>query len=335
MQHMRLRGVWVFCAAIFMASTGCSTNKANQSDDEPNDTGSFSTSEPYDCAKALPTPGAETIIEGASGYKGLTFDNEGHIVGNDGNSLIKATYDGEKTVWIPGVGEMEGIAYLSGGDLITTYGYSPGELKRYSPEGGETVLVGGLENYSVVIAPNDLIFGAGWNGAFMVDPNTGEYTKFLSDGSPDFPRGVSPRTLAFSRDHRTLYIGTIDNRGRIYTLALDDDYTPIGSPELFAEGVGHGWHDGLDLDVCGNVYAVDYDSSALYRASADGGTVDKLADWSSNSREFAHGLIFGSGEGGWRVDALYLPEPENGKQVKEIVLGVPGSKWDGEVLNAP
>jgi len=291
--------------------------------------------EVFDCAKAPALPEAETIIEGARGHKGLAFDAEGHIVGSDGSSLIKATYDGEQTVWIPGESELEQLDYLSGGDLVSTNGYGAGLVKRYTPEGGETVLASGLDCYSIIAAPNDMLFCAGWNGAYTIDPDSGEYTQFLTDGEPDFPRGVSARTLAFSRDFSELYIGTIDNSGRIYTLGLDKDYIPTGKPEVFAEGLGRGWHDGLDIDVCGNVYAVDYATSSLYRASSDGATVTTLADWSGPGGTFGHGLEFGGGLGGWRADAIYLPMPTGDKQVKEIVIGIPGNMWAGEVLNAP
>ena len=286
--------------------------------------------EAFDCS-ILPEPKEETVLEGVNASKGIAWDDEGHLVGSDGTSLVKSTYSGDQELWIPGAGDVEGLGYLSGGDLISTYGYGRGEIIRYTPEGGQTVLVGGLDNYSVAIAPNDMIFAAGWDGGFIVDPDTGDYTQILSDGQPMFPQGVSPRSLTFSADFRTLYIGTIDNQGRIYTLALDEDYQPAGDVELFATGLGHGWHDGLGLDACGNVYAVDYDSSSLYRASRDGKEVVKLVDWSANSRQFGHGLAFGTGSDGWRIDAIYLPMPESNKTVKEIVLGVPGRDWEGQV----
>jgi hypothetical protein len=185
----------------------------------------------------------------------------------------------------------------------------------------------------VIVAPHDRIYAAGWDGAWMIDPDTGETTQFLVDGTPDFDRRSGPRTLAFSRDFKTLYVGTIDSDGRIYTLDLDDDLVPTGELKLFATGVGHGWHDGLGVDLCGNVYAADYASSTLYRVSPDGSQVEVLADWSDNKRAFGHGLIFGDGQGGWRADALYLPVPEDGKVIRELVIGIPGAhSWDGEVL---
>ncbi len=316
---------------VLAAATGC-TPGDDTGPDDPDDTGSVG--DVFDCTTVPASPEPETILEGVSGYKGLAFDDAGHIVGSDGVSLIKATRDGDWSVWIPAAGEVEGLAYLSDGDLISTYGYGAGEIRRYTPEGGQSVVVGGLANYAVVVAPNDRIYAAGWNGAFAIDPDSGAYTELFT-GSEGLPPGVSPRILEFSRDYEQLFIGTIDNRGRVFVVDLDDDYMPVGQPQVFAEGLGRGWHDGLGIDICGQVYAVDYDSRSLYRASADGGEVTTLVDWSSAPRTVAHGLVFGTGSDGWRSDAIYLPEPENGNRVKEIVIGVPGQRWTGELVNGP
>ena len=355
MQPTRRALVLLVCATVSVhVATGCtpSVDGGDTGPNQPVDTGETGATqdtgetgetgdtqdtgpdpEVFDCSAVPELPEPEAIIVGAFGSKGLAFDGEGHIVGTDGNSLVKASYDGDWSVWIPGVRQVEGLAYLSGGDLISTYGYGAGEVRRYTPEGGQTTVVGGLANYSVVIAPNDMIYAAGWNGAFVIDPDTGAYIELFTGDQLGFPGGVSPRTLAFSKNYDALFIGTIDNRGRVFVVDLDADYLPTGRPEVFAEGLGNGWHDGLGIDICGNVYAVDYNSTALYRASADGSVVTQLVDWSDNRRELAHGLIFGSGEDGWRIDAIYLPESENGNQVKEIVVGVPGNRWDGEVIN--
>ena len=44
---------------------------------------------------------------------------------------------------------------------------------------------------------------------------------------------------------------------------------------------------------------------------------------------------FGSGIGGWRDDAIYVPQPYNGKSVSEIGLGVYHRSWQGTVLDGP
>ncbi len=41
-----------------------------------------------------------------------------------------------------------------------------------------------------------------------------------------------------------------------------------------------------------------------------------------------------TGSGGWRSDALYVPQPYNGESVTEVVVGVPGRDYDGPVINA-
>ena len=48
-----------------------------------------------------------------------------------------------------------------------------------------------------------------------------------------------------------------------------------------------------------------------------------------------HGVAWGSGVGGFREDALYLPQPVNGGTVGEAIIGVPYRTWDGTVINAP
>lgn len=43
--------------------------------------------------------------------------------------------------------------------------------------------------------------------------------------------------------------------------------------------------------------------------------------------EYAHGAEWGSGVGGWRVDALYVSRPFDDDSVAEIVVGIPGGSY--------
>lgn len=262
----------------------------------------------------------ETHIEGARAYKGLAFDADGLLVGSDNSSLIKSSYDGDWSVFLPGAGDIEQMTYLPDGDLVVTTSWSNGHMRRITPEGGVSVLAPGLSAYSVILGPDGMLYGAGWDGVYRVDPETGESDELLSTRGG----GPSGRTLAFSADLTRLYMGTVDDRGRIFYFELGEDLEILSEPKLFVEGVGHGWHDGLGVDICGNLWAADYDSSKLFRISPDG-QIDVMADWSDNSNQFGHGLFWGSGVGGWRADALYMPVPEAGKKVKELVIGVPAA----------
>jgi hypothetical protein len=219
----------------------------------------------HDCASLPDTLPAETTIEGARAYKGLAFDNDGDIVGNDEASLIKSSYSGDWRVFVPGVGTVEGMVYLPDGYLIVTTSWDDGHMRRIAPSGGITVLVHGLNAYSVVLGPDGLLYAAGWDGAFRVDPDTGEVDTLMETGHS---APWSARTLAFSAQLDRLYIGTVDDDGRIFYWDLDEDLEPIGEPRVFVSGVG-----------------------------------------------------------GWRSDALYLPVPEAGNVVKEVVVGVPAAVY--------
>jgi hypothetical protein len=127
-----------------------------------------------------------------------------------------------------------------------------------------------------------------------------------------------------------MYIGSI-GVGEVYYFDLDADLNPVGDVQVFARTGSSGWHDGLGVDVCGNVYVADYVTSSLYRVSEDGGTVTSMVDVVDFG--YGHGLTWGSGIGGWRADALYLPQPYNGYTVREVVIGVANGDsvrtWNG------
>jgi glucose/arabinose dehydrogenase len=279
--------------------------------------------ETFDCA-SLPEPGGEIELDGPRGYKGLTFDLSGNLVGWDENALIKSTRDGDWSVFLPGLEDPEQMLTLPNGDLVVTSSWGAGNMTRVSPSGGTSRIASGLLAYSVVRGPDGMLWGAGWDGAYRVHPQSGDVDTLVTTSFDD---DLSYRTVGFFEGE--LYLGTVDDDGRVFRWPLGDDDLPEGDPILYAEGVGGGWHDGLVFDVCGNMYVTEYESAALYRVSPDG-EVTTLVQWSE--REFGHGLVWGTGQDGWRADALYLPKPNKGAVVTEIVLGVPGPNWEGELL---
>ena len=115
---------------------------------------------------------------------------------------------------------------------------------------------------------------------------------------------------------------------------LTEDWEMDGEPEPFAVGVGNGWHDGVAVDNCGWVYIPDFRTSQLFRIGPDG-DAELYHSWADDSTQYGHGVVWGSGIGGWREDALYLPMPYNGNSVQEIVTGTYSRTWEGEVINAP
>ena len=98
----------------------------------------------YDC-DALPVFNeGDEVIEHARGYHGLVFDDEGHILGWDGrNNVVRATYDGDSEVWLPGLPGVEQMARHPDG-TIYLIDSSEASVVRVSPSGAREVVARGF-----------------------------------------------------------------------------------------------------------------------------------------------------------------------------------------------
>ena len=291
-------------------------------DDDDDDSGPF-----FDCDTVPTSAGVETIIPGARGYHGLAIDDQDRIVGSDGWSLIRSDYEGDWSVWMPSVGAVEQMTYMDNGDLIYA-SVDTGGIHRITPDGGQSQIASGLNAYGVTIGPDGMIWTAGWNGTIdRIDPETGQVVQLGTIYNN------SPHAIGFNLDYSVLYIGTVGD-GRLYKMELDENLDPVGGPLPWVN-VGGGWQDAIAVDICGYVYVPDYWSTTLWRIHPTTGVVSVYADWNNNSSWYGHGAIWGTGSGGWRHDAVYVPMPYGGDQVREVVIGVPGRDWEGTALNLP
>ena len=136
--------------------------------------------------------------------------------------------------------------------------------------------------------------------------------------------------LTFNEDESVLYIGTLSNNGQVFALDFNKDHDPDGEPYLFASNVGGGYHDGIGMDVCGNLYVADYNTRGLYRISPTGSVTALLTGLGGN---YGHALEWGSGIGGWQEMSIYMPQPYNNNNVMEVAIGVPAKGWEGTVIN--
>ncbi len=292
----------------------------------------------FDCATVPASPVSVKTIDGARGYHGLAITPEGKMLGSYENGLIQTTYAGVSTLFSPEVGDGEQMAWLADGDLIMSVGLRGGDvhLVRISPAGQQTAVALDANAYAVVVGPDDAIYTATWDEGtiYRIDPNTGNKTEFLEGY---FGEDVA-HTLGFSPDGKRLYIGTLSfaGSGIIYYVDLDDDVNVVGDFKVLATEVGEGWHDAVGVDACGNLYVPDYNSGNLYRVSP-GGAVTTY--WVPPDGEdltlYPHSIVWGTGEHGWRDDAIYLSQPYNDNTVVEIVVGAPSSEFEGILINAP
>lgn len=270
----------------------------------------------YDCDTAPTTDFTGTPTAGARAYHGIGFDDVGHLIGWDGRSaLIKATYEGDREVFLPGINYAEQIDRLPDGDFVMGDPYA-GTLVRISPEGASTVLASGVSGvYGVTVGPDGNVYVAN-GGVVRVETATGTVTTLLN-APPD--GGWIAHSIEFNLDSTVLYIGTIGS-GQLLGLPLDEDLNPSGEPTTLAT-VGSGWHDAVAVDACGMLWIPDYYSSGFYRVDLEAGTVTNAVP--TGGVAYGHGAVFGTGINGWRRDAIYQPQPYNGSTVREVVIGVP------------
>ncbi len=288
------------------------------SDTHTGDTGT--TGLTFDCA-TIPTDMAGVrTVPNARAYHGLGFDSQDRLVGLDANNLIAVAFDGTFEVWAPNFGGGEQMAFLANGDLAVAAWNNT--IQRVTPAGGVSNIANVGNVYGLVVGPDDMIYVADWAKVDRIDPANGQPTAIV-------PPGHSPKVVAFNHDGSKLYFGTIGNGGNVYSVDLDANYDPIGGPQLVGSTPGT-WHDGLGVDVCGNVYVAEYGETALYRIGASSGGVQTLNDYPQS--QYGHGLIWGSGSGGWDDHMLYVPQPYNGNTVAELDIGVPPAGWEGTVI---
>ena len=260
----------------------------------------------------------------------MAFDGNGNLVGGDNDSLIKTAYDGTWSVFTPNVGTLQQIERLPNGDFVAGSNNVGGLIRIYQ-NGVAGFLADMYDVYGVRVGPDGMVYAANMDEVYRIDPATKKVEVYLEERSNFYPK-----VLDFSPDFSKMYIGTISGNGKVYAVDLDANLDPVGDPYLFATGVGGGWHDGLGVDICGNLYVNDFERSALYRITPDGSVVDKIVSsgfWSGN---YGHGITWGSGNGGWSDHSIFMPLPYKSNQVVEVDLGVPYRDWTGGiVLNAP
>lgn len=278
----------------------------------------------YQCDNLMPFNLGDTTLTNARGYHGLAFDaSDGTVIGTDGGSLVKSTYGGSRSVFVPGIGSLQQMDWLPDGDLVAA---STALLRINSAGGSDTLSAAVAGVYGVTVGPDGNVYVASSTGVYRVEADSGDATLLVS-----LTGGQYPHSLNFNLDSTAMYIGTIGSGGVVYSVALDAELNPADEPEVYATGVGLGYHDGLEVDSCGNLYVADYSTRGFYRVEPDGNVTAISA---SVSALYGHGAVWGNGVGGWRADAIYQPQPYNGNTVREIVIGFgSGDKvrtWNGE-----
>ncbi len=274
-----------------------------------------------DCSEVPPAPLTFQPMPGARGYHDVALDDEGKIIGSDGFALIKATYAGATSLFVPGLGTVQQMDWLDDGDLAIAVD-ATASILRIAPNGSSSTIAADVGAYGLVTGDDGMLYAANTTAVLRIDPDTGVKTTVV----PNF--GVSPRVLNFSPDNETLYIGTYLGNGSLYAVAWDaQSMQPTGMPYVFATGVGGGaYHDTMPIDACGNLYVADFTTQSMYRVTPEGET-SVYINFNVAGYGYGHGAEFGNGKGGLREDALYIAQPYTGNSVTEVVIGVPSREY--------
>jgi hypothetical protein len=277
-----------------------------------------------DCDNLNPGPFTLSPVPGAIASEDIGFDDVGNLVGSDNTAIFKTPLDGSPQLFVAGLDFRAGMRYLPDGHLMVNHDTN-GNLLRIDPEGEKHVVLSGLAYPNgMTVDPEGYVYVTEHDAGrvLRVHPYTNEYEVLVSGMS-------SPNGITFNRDYTLLYIDTFNgDDNTIYTVEIDITTGEHGPLTGWVWGVGSGWHDGLGVDACGNVYVCDYvcfdnwDDTCIYRISEDGiAELDPIID--PPAMIYLPNLDWGSGIGGWDDNSIYMPNGWD-HNVYEAHIGVPG-----------
>ncbi len=272
----------------------------------------------FDCSLVPKKPTEINELDEPRGYHDVIFDTEGNLIGSDGYNLIASSDPSSSTIWVPNAGDVQGMDWLPDGDLVAASGSA---IVRFNPEAGRSVITSNIYGYGVTVGPDGMVYVGGMASVMKLDPESGDVDVFFDSAR----RGDAARDQLQPRTTRGCTSARSRARRRVYAVDLDEDLEPVDEGYLFADGVGGGYHDGMGVDVCGNVYVNDYNTFSFYRVSPVG-EVSLLQAWSWADGGYGHGQDWGSGLSVWRTDAIYVPQPYDGNTVAEVVVGIPSTE---------
>ena len=285
------------------------------------------TGEPFvdPACDALPEPPFEWRNVEAYSLEDLDFDQEGHLIGNNGQHIYKSSYDGEAEVWVANLPFEAGMRMLPTGELVVCLD-TRGAIVLVHEDGSYETLVGDLSYPNgLEIGRDGRIYVAESSGDRVrrIDPETGE-SLVLTQGQIDAPEGLS-----FSPDFTTLYINSYSSSARrIYKLPMDENGDPAGELEVFAEDVGTGYLVGMGVDICGNLYVIDYSRAKVMRYNSDGEYLDTVFSGQDiGNHAYLPNLKWGSGLGGWSAHKLYVVDAQTRNNTYEVDIGVRSKQW--------
>ena len=270
---------------------------------------------PVDCDSLPAAPiEPELVTEVFDDSEDIAFDGKGHIVGKQGAAIVQVDAAETVTDLANLADQVYGLRYHVDGNLIAALPQQ-GRLVRISSTGEVTDWVSGLSGPNGIYPDLDgnvwvTEFGGGKVTRVGMD---GQKNPVASGTSANAPNGIvldASKSILFYTEYQ---------EGKIQRVDTDvADAMPVEVVTILDAAL-----DGLVLDACGNLYAVDQGNSRVYRLKLDAegvlmGAPELLATLPQNVAN----AQFGSGDG-FDPQKLYLAGVPGA--VYSIDAGVPGA----------
>lgn len=287
-------------------STGASTSTGPDTD---TDTAGI------DCTAIAPGPLAvETVFEPGAVFDGsedIAFDGQGNVAGKNGGEVWLVDATGVVVDSWADAGPGYGLRFRGNGDLLAAK-FSLQEIRIVN--NGDSLLTnaGGVNG----LWPDfdDNVWFTNGSSVRRVNPD-GSVDPIVTGGDAASSNGVlldPTRGLLFYSNY---------GLGLVRSVVINDDGT-AGAIAMVAAIPGAAV-DGLNMDACGNLYAMDQGSAALYRIALDeaGAAIDEPELLVEEFPENVANAVWGSGPG-WDPLSLYAAGFPGG--VYRVEVGIPG-----------
>ena len=311
------------CVFAAIAVSAFSLIGCSSSDDGGIDSNAAQVSEEQDGGAAKPGVDAcadlpsgpfqpTAVFRPFSGSEDFAFDGQGNIVARRGNEVVRVDAQGQATSVAAFGGQVYGLRYHPNGNLIAALPAS-GALITIGPAGELAVFATGLGTPNGVYVDFDGTVWVTEFGANKVTRIGPDQTRESIVTGPEFARTANGVVVDAARN---VLFYTESTRGKIRRVDLTQrprSKWPLSGAAL----------DGITLDACGNIYAVDQGSSRIFRVRLDASGVatappELLASFPANVAN----AQFGSGPG-FDADKLYVTG--NPGVVFSIPVGVRGA----------
>jgi len=248
----------------------------------------------FDCDDLPAGPFEPTLFyDGFDGSEDIAFDGLGHLAGKQGAALILVDAELNETVLFDDdLSDAFGTRFAPDGSIVVALP-GVGEVVKIDVDGSANVLADDFSGPNGIHITMD---GTVWVTELpagriqTIAPGAGFGEPFLPAGEAPAANGV------YVDEDRGIVFYTNYSAGEVWRVDVDGATDPQQVASVDGAAL-----DGLTMDVCGNIYAVDQGNSVVYRVRTDAsgdlvGEPERIADLPTGvaNAQFGRGSGFSS-----------------------------------------